>query len=158
MQGHVSQDTPVGVPAALIWDVYCGLEVGRLVDKLAPEVLGRVEFLEGDGGVGTIAKLTLPPGSLGRGYMKERFTKIDDEDRVKETEVLEGGYKDLGFDVVRIRLEIVEKDSESCMVRSTIEYEGDEKLADVVSHVNIKPLEMMAEIIGKHLCQNKSTL
>ncbi|MBA0643626.1 hypothetical protein Goklo_027897 [Gossypium klotzschianum] len=44
------------------------------------------------------------------------------------------------------------------MVRLTIEYEGDEKLADVVSHVNVKPLEMMAEIIGKHLCQNKSTL
>lgn len=63
MQGHVSQDTPVGVPAALIWDVYRGLELGRLVDKLAPEVLGRVEFVEGDGGVGTIAKLTLPPGT-----------------------------------------------------------------------------------------------
>ncbi|MBA0643627.1 hypothetical protein Goklo_027898 [Gossypium klotzschianum] len=90
--------------------------------------------------------------------MKERFTKIDDENRVKETEVLEVGYKDLGFDVVRIQLEIVEKDSESCMVRSTIEYEGDDKLADVVSHVNVRPLEMMAEIIGKHLCQNKSTL
>ncbi|MBA0878371.1 hypothetical protein Goshw_025772 [Gossypium schwendimanii] len=90
--------------------------------------------------------------------MKERFTKIDDENRVKETELLEGGYKDLGFDVVRTQLEIVGKDWKSCIVRSTIEYEGDEKLADVVSHVSVKPLEMMAEIIGNHLCQNKSTL
>ncbi|KAK8477092.1 hypothetical protein V6N13_088863 [Hibiscus sabdariffa] len=160
MQGQVSKDTPVGVPAALMWDVYRGLELGRLVDKIAPDVLGRVEFLEGDGGVGTIAKLTFPPapGSSEGGYMMERFTKVDDENRVKETELIEGGYKALGFDVVRIRLEIIEKDSESCIVRSSIEYEVDDKLADVVSHVSVKPLETMAEIVGKHLTQNRSTL
>ncbi|KAK8593795.1 hypothetical protein V6N13_042634 [Hibiscus sabdariffa] len=157
MHGQVSNDTPVGVPADLMWDVYRGFELGRLVDKIAADVLGRVEFLEGDGGVGSIVKFTsaAEPGS---GYMKEIFTKIDDENRVKETEVIEGGYKALGFDVVRIRLEILEKDSESCIVRSSIEYEGDDKLADVVSRVSVKPLEIMAEIVGKHLSENKSTL
>ncbi|GMI78909.1 hypothetical protein HRI_001560200 [Hibiscus trionum] len=160
MHGQVSQDTPVAVPADLIWDVYRGLELGRLVDKIAPDVLGRVEFLEGDGGVGTIAKFTFPPapGIPEGGYMKERFIKVDDENRVKETEVIEGGYKALGFDVVRIRLEILEKDSESCIIRSSIVYEGDDKLADVVSHVSVKPLETMAEIVGKHLSDNKSTM
>ncbi|KAL4378839.1 hypothetical protein GQ457_02G027910 [Hibiscus cannabinus] len=160
MHGQISSDTPVGVPADLMWDVYRSFELGRLVDKLAADVLGRVEFLEGDGGVGSIVKFTFAaePGSPGSGYMKEIFTKIDDENRVKETEVIEGGYKALGFEVVRIRLEILEKDSESCIVRSCIEYEGDDKLADVVSHVSVKPLEIMAEIVGKHLIQNKSTL
>ncbi|KAE8717718.1 MLPputative-like protein [Hibiscus syriacus] len=159
MHGQISSDTPVGVPAALIWDVYRGLELGRLVDKIAPDVLGRVEFLEGDGGVGTIAKLTFPPapGSAESVYMKEKFTKIDDENLVKETEIIEGGYKALGFNMVRVRLEIIEKDSESCIVRSSIEYEGDDKLEDVVSHVSVKPLETMAEIIGKHLSEYKST-
>ncbi|GMI65944.1 hypothetical protein HRI_000263700 [Hibiscus trionum] len=159
MHGQVSQDTPVGVSAALIWDVYRGLELGRLVDKIASDVIGRVEVLEGNGGVGTVVKLTFPPapGSAESGYMKERFTKVDEENRVKETELVEGGYKALGFDVVRIRLEIIEKDSESCVVRSCIEYEGDDKLVDVVPHVSVKPLETMAEIVAKHLTQNKST-
>ncbi|KAE8720318.1 MLPputative-like protein [Hibiscus syriacus] len=159
MHGQISTDTPVGVPAALVWDIYRGLELGRLVDKIAPEVIGRVEILEGDGGVGTIAKLTFPsaPGSAESGYMKEKFTKIDDDNRVKETELIEGGYKAFGFDLVRIRLEIIEKDSESCTVRSSIEYEGDDKLEDLVPHLSVKPLETMAEIVGKHLCENKST-
>ncbi|GMI78903.1 hypothetical protein HRI_001559600 [Hibiscus trionum] len=160
MHGQVSQDTPVGVPADLIWNVYRGLELGRLVDKIASDVLGRVECLEGDGGVGTILKFTFPPASgfPGGDCMKEIFTKVDDENRVKETEMIEGGYKALGFDVVRIRLEILEKDSESCIIRSSIVYEGDDKLADVVSQVSVKPLGTMAEIVGKHLSDNKSTL
>ena len=62
MHGHLSQDTQVGVPVAVVWDVYRGLELGRLVDKLLPDVIGRVQVIEGDGGVGTIIKLTLPPG------------------------------------------------------------------------------------------------
>ncbi|XWS65057.1 hypothetical protein CRYUN_Cryun05aG0058300 [Craigia yunnanensis] len=157
MYGHLSQDTQVGVPVAVVWDVYRGLELGRLVDKLLPDVLGRVQVLEGDGGVGTIIKLTLPPGSPGSGYMIERFTKVDDENRVKETELIEGGYKDLGLDLFRVRLEILEKDSESSIIRSSIEYEVDDKLAEVASHVSIKPLEIMAEAIGKHLSEKKTT-
>ncbi|XVF06865.1 hypothetical protein REPUB_Repub06bG0088000 [Reevesia pubescens] len=157
MHGHLSQDTQVDIPVTVVWDVYRGLELGRLVDKLLPHVLGRVEVIEGDGGVGTIVKLTFPPGSPGSGYMIERFTKVDDENRVKETEVIEGGYKALGLDVVRARLEILEKDSESCIIRSSIEYEVDDKLAEVASHVSIKPLEIMAEAIGKHLGENKTT-
>ena len=62
MHGQLSQDTQVGVPASLVWDVYRGLEVGKLVDELLPDVIGRVEVVEGDGGVGTILKLTFPPG------------------------------------------------------------------------------------------------
>ncbi|KAE8717717.1 MLPputative-like protein [Hibiscus syriacus] len=159
MHGQISADTLVGVPATILWDVYRASELGRLFGKIAPDVLGRVEILEGDGGVGTIAKLTFPPapGSAESVYMKEKFTKIDDENRVKETEIIEGGYKALGFDMVRIQIKIIEKDSESCIVRSSIEYEGDDKLEDVVSHVSVKPLETIAEIVGKHLSERKST-
>ncbi|XVE90430.1 hypothetical protein DITRI_Ditri20bG0077100 [Diplodiscus trichospermus] len=158
MHGHLSQDTLVDVPAAVVWDVYGGLELGRLVDKLLPDVIGRVQVLEGDGGVGTIVKLTYPPGSPESGYVIERFTKIDNEHRVKETEVIEGGYKALGLDLFRIRLEILEKDSESSIIRSSMDYEGDDKLAEVASsHVSIKPLEIMAEAIGKHLSEKKIT-
>ncbi|XP_022720076.1 S-norcoclaurine synthase 2-like [Durio zibethinus] len=157
MHGHLSQDTPVDATAAVVWDVYGGLQLGRLVNKLLPDVLGTVEVIEGDGEVGTVVKLTYPPGSPGIGYMIERFTKVDDENRVKETEVIEGGYKALGFDLFRVRLEIIEKESESSIIRSSIEYEVDDKLAEVASHVSIKPLEIMAETVRKHLIEKKTT-
>ena len=89
--------------------------------------------------------------------MIERFTKVDDENRVKESELIEGGYKALGLDPFRFRLEILEKDSESSIIRSSIEYEVDDKLAEVASHVSIKPLEIVAEAIGKHLSEKKTT-
>ncbi|XWS58722.1 hypothetical protein CRYUN_Cryun08bG0059000 [Craigia yunnanensis] len=65
MHGHLSQDTLVEVPAAVIWDVYRGLELGKLADELLPDVVGRVEVVHGDGGVGTIVKVTFPPGKHG---------------------------------------------------------------------------------------------
>ena len=62
MHGHLSQDTQVGVAAAVVWDVYGCLELGRLINKLLPDVVGRVQVIEGDGGVGTTVKVTFPPG------------------------------------------------------------------------------------------------
>ncbi|KAK6232554.1 hypothetical protein SCA6_002627 [Theobroma cacao] len=61
MRGHLSQDTAVEVPAAVIWDVYRGLQLGKLADELLGDV-GKVEVVQGDGGVGTIVKVTFPPG------------------------------------------------------------------------------------------------
>lgn len=70
-------------------------------------------------------------------YYKERFTKVDHEKRVKENEVFEGGYCDLGFSKYFIRFEIVEKDEKSCITKATTEYElkedADPKLASLVS-------------------------
>ncbi|KDP39526.1 hypothetical protein JCGZ_02546 [Jatropha curcas] len=156
MRGQQSVETAVGVPAGEVWEAYRGIELGRLVDQLLGDVVGKVEVVEGDGGVGTIVKLTFPPGTPGIGYLKEIFRKMDDENRVKETEVIEGGYKDLGFDVYRIRLEIIEKDRESSIIRSTVEYEIDDTKPELASFVTTKPLEVMAETIGKYLIEKKS--
>ncbi|CAK7356193.1 unnamed protein product [Dovyalis caffra] len=145
MKGELSQETVVGAPASAVWSAYRGLELGRLVDELLGHVVGKTEVLEGDGGVGT-------PG----GYLKEIFRIMDDEKRVKETETIEGGYKDLGFDVCRFRLEIIEKDAESSVIRSTIKYEIDDSKAELVSLLTTKPLQTMAEEIGKYVSEKKS--
>lgn len=89
--------------------------------------------------------------------MKERFTEIDDNKRIKETEVFEGGFKDLGFHLYRIRLEIIENGSESTVVRSTIEYDVDDKFAENASLVTTKPLETIAEVVGRYLAEKKAT-
>ncbi|CAK7339689.1 unnamed protein product [Dovyalis caffra] len=116
-----------------------------------------MEVIEGDGGVGTIVKLIFPPGTPG-GYFKEIFRIMDDEKQVKETETIEGGYKDLGFDVYRIRFEIIAKDAESAIIRSTIKYEIDDTKAELVSLVTTKPLQTMAEEIGKYVSEKKSAV
>ncbi|XP_031261999.1 S-norcoclaurine synthase 2-like [Pistacia vera] len=157
MHGQLSQDTVVAAAASAVWDVYRGLELGRLVNQLLPDVLGKVEVIEGDGSVGTILKVTFPPGTPGTGYMKEIFTKIDEEKRVKEAETIEGGFKALGFNVYRARFEIIEKDSATSVIRSTIEYEVDDELANLASHVTTKQVEILAEAIGKQLCEKKAT-
>lgn len=156
MKGEVSSETEVKAPAGAVWEVYGGLQLGQLVDELLPDVLGRIQVLQGDGGVGTIVKLTFPPPQAAAGgpsYMKEMFTKIDNENRIKETELIEGGYKSLGFDLYRMRLEILEKDEATSIIRSTVIYEvnDDDNNQHHASLVSTKPLEIMATVIGNYI-------
>lgn len=88
----------------------------------------------------------------GVGYLKEVFTKVDDVNRVKETEVIEGGFRAMGVDLYRVRLKIIGTgDDESTIVRSTIEYEMDEKYADVAPLITTDQFEQMAQAVGKYL-------
>ncbi|XVE81043.1 hypothetical protein DITRI_Ditri15bG0031400 [Diplodiscus trichospermus] len=151
MHGHLSHDALVEVPAAVVWEVCRGLGLARLVNEQLQDVVGRAEVVQGDGGVGTILKVTFPPGTPGPSYMKEIFTKIDDEVRVKEGEIIEGGYKDLGFEFCRPRLHIIEKDAGSCIIRSSMEYEIDDKLKEITSQLTTKPMEILADGVGKYL-------
>ncbi|KAK8514568.1 hypothetical protein V6N12_057468 [Hibiscus sabdariffa] len=154
MKGYLSHDFPVEVPAAVIWDVYRGLQLGKLLNQLLRDVIGMVEVVYGDGGVGTILKFTFPPGTPGPSYMKEVFTKIDDEQRLKEGEIFEGGLKDVGFKVYRQNLQIIEKDAQSSIIRSRVEYEIDDELQELASLATTKPMETLNEAVGKYLEQN----
>lgn len=96
-------------------------------------------------------------GGGGVGYHKELFTKVDHVNRVKEVEIIEGGFKALGVDVYRMRLEVMEKtdDDESTIIRSTINYEMDGQFAHVESLININQLQLIAELVGKYLYDQK---
>ncbi|KAK8633050.1 hypothetical protein V6N13_013904 [Hibiscus sabdariffa] len=154
MKGYLSHDFLVEVPAAVVWDVYRGLQLGKLLNQLLRDVIGTVEVVYGDGGVGTILKFTFPPGTSGPSYMKEVFTKIDDEQRLKEGEIFEGGLKDVGFEVYRQSLQIIEKNDQSSIIRSTVEYEIDDELHELASLATTKPMEALNEAVGKYLEQN----
>ena len=54
---------------------------------------------------------------------REKFTKYDNEKRMKELEVMEGGYLDLGLTLSLVRFEIIKKDNDSCIIKSTTEYD-----------------------------------
>ncbi|KAK9016343.1 hypothetical protein V6N11_078844 [Hibiscus sabdariffa] len=61
MKSRLSHDSLVEVPVAVVWDVYRGLQLGKLLNQLLRDVIGTVEVVYGDGGVGTILKFTFPP-------------------------------------------------------------------------------------------------
>ena len=75
---------------------------------------------------------------------------------MKETEVIEGGFLELGFTLYRDRFEVIEKGNDSCIIRSTIEYELKEDAAANASLVSIEPLANVAELAKNHLLKSKT--
>ncbi|CAN1344048.1 Norbelladine synthase [Linum perenne] len=63
----------------------------------------------------------------------------------------------MGFDLYRVRLEILEKGAESSIIKSTIEYEVDDSKSELVSYVSTDPIELMAKTIGNHVVQTRNT-
>uniref|UniRef100_A0A2N9IZ34 Bet v I/Major latex protein domain-containing protein n=1 Tax=Fagus sylvatica TaxID=28930 RepID=A0A2N9IZ34_FAGSY len=153
MFGQLSHEVEVNVPASEAWELYGTLRLAKLVR----EELSVIEkmVIEGDGGIGTILDLTFVSGTPLSGY-REKFTKVDNEKRVKETEVIEGGYLELGFTLFRARFEIIEKDNDSCVLKNSIEYEVKEDAAANASYAKIHVVAKIAELAKNHLIKNKA--
>ncbi|CAL5364744.1 unnamed protein product [Camellia sinensis] len=146
MLGTVSEEIEVNVSASQAWELYGTLQLTKFAGEELTNVIDKIEIVQGDGGVGTILNLVFPPGTPGFLSYKEKFTKVDDEKRVKEAEVIEGGYLDLGFTLYRVRFEIIEKGKENCITRSTIEYDAKEDAAaNASSMISIQPLVLLME-------------
>ncbi|CAH1430874.1 unnamed protein product [Lactuca virosa] len=152
MSGKISEEVEVKVSITEAWEVYSTLKLAMILQSELPHLYG-VDILEGDGGVGTIIKVTPRPGVSVKPAFKERFTKIDHEKRVKEIEIIEGGYLDMGCTSYRITLEFMEKENEesSCILRVTVEYEANED----ASFVTIKPLMNTLKFVNQYLQNNK---
>ncbi|XP_072962765.1 norbelladine synthase-like [Typha angustifolia] len=157
MKGTLCHEEEVGIPADEVWQIYGTIKLAELVVELLPNVLEKFDLVQGDGGVDTILHLTCPPGNPGPQYYKEKFVKIDNERRVKEAAVVEGGYLELGFRSFLVRFEILEKESaSSSIIKSTVEYEIDQENASLASIVTIGPVKVIAEAIAKYLMEKKS--
>ncbi|OEL13746.1 hypothetical protein BAE44_0025234 [Dichanthelium oligosanthes] len=66
MKGSKGHELEADVPAAELWKIYGTLRFVELVHELLPQVLHQVEVVRGDGGVGTVIKVSFPPG----GYIR----------------------------------------------------------------------------------------
>ncbi|MCL7031252.1 hypothetical protein MKW94_026047 [Papaver nudicaule] len=154
MKGQLSKEVNVPAPASDFWDVYDTLELIRLIKKLLPEILHDFEVDVCDGGVGTMLSLTLALGSHVTNY-REKFTKVDDEKRIKVVEVVEGGYLEAGFSLYRVTFEIIEKVDDHSSVIITIDYELDDASVDNAALVSTRPYEVIAETIGTYLKEKK---
>ncbi|KAL3756015.1 hypothetical protein ACJRO7_002968 [Eucalyptus globulus] len=147
MSGQVSYETEVKAGAAKVWELYGTTKMALLAKEALPDTIIGLDILEGQGAVGTIIKITLAGGFS----YKEKFTKVDHKNRVKETEAIEGGFLNMGLSLYRLRLEVIGKDEKSCMIKSTIEYEIANGASFDVSLVSVKLFADIAEVVKKQL-------
>ncbi|XP_062150339.1 major pollen allergen Aln g 1 [Alnus glutinosa] len=82
-------ETPSVIPAARLFKAFI-LDGDKLLPKVAPEAVSSVENIEGNGGPGTIKKITFPEGSPFK-YVKERVDEVDRVNFKYSFSVIEGG-------------------------------------------------------------------
>uniref|UniRef100_A0A9I9DPY1 Bet v I/Major latex protein domain-containing protein n=1 Tax=Cucumis melo TaxID=3656 RepID=A0A9I9DPY1_CUCME len=155
MLGQLRHETVIDVPANVAWQLFGGLELGRIVGEQLPNLFEKIELVEGDGGEGTIFNLIFAPG-LGFSNYKEKFTKIDNDNRIKEAETVEGGFLNIGFTLYRVRFKIIENGEDKCIVETTVEYEIMEEAAANASLVTLQPLIDIVQVASNYLLHNKN--
>ncbi|XP_030488162.1 norbelladine synthase [Cannabis sativa] len=151
VSGQLSHELEIKAPASQVWELYGTLRLVKLIEEQLKSVIEKIQVVEGDGGVGTILHLDFVPGAAKFKSFKEKFTKIDNEQRVKEVEVVEGGFLELGFTLYRVRLEIIEKDEGCSLIKSTIEYEVKDDYAENVCLVSLDILSAVGLMAQNHL-------
>ncbi|KAM0954473.1 putative Bet v I/Major latex protein [Dioscorea sansibarensis] len=88
--GSFTHETTSSVAPQRLWKA--GIIDHELIPKLCSEQIASLELLEGDGGVGSITKLSLTPAAKAPfSYVKERVEVLDHENMVFKYSVVEGG-------------------------------------------------------------------
>ncbi|KAK2969468.1 hypothetical protein RJ640_016820 [Escallonia rubra] len=150
MHGTLSDGIDVNVPAHEAWELYGTLKITHVT-----HTFDKIEVVKGDGGVGTVLKLTLPAaGTTAFSSYEEKYTKIDDAKMMKEAEVISGGYIDLGFTLYRTRFEIIKTSKSSCITKTTIEYDVNEEDVANFTYVSILPMISMMKDVATYLIAN----
>lgn len=60
---HLTNELEVKVPASEVWQLYRHLGISKLTAQQLKNVIQNIEVLKGDGGVGTVLRLTFVPGT-----------------------------------------------------------------------------------------------
>ncbi|OVA02904.1 Bet v I domain [Macleaya cordata] len=156
MRGHVTNEMDVvGASADEIWAVYGSHDLPRLIIDLQPGVFDKIDILEGDGGAGTVLHIVMAEGIPGPREWKEKFVTMDNHKRVKVIQQIEGGYLDIGFSLYQDTFEILKKGRNSCIIRSTVTIDLDDKFESNASLVTVDALWGMAKSIVKYVLDNK---
>ena len=86
---------------------------------------------------------------------KEKFIKVDNENYIKEAQVIDGDILKLGFLSYMVRFEVIAKGPDSSVVRTTVEYEIDDAHPELEAVVRAAPFAVMAEKLSAHAKEKK---
>ncbi|XP_043687466.1 S-norcoclaurine synthase 1-like [Telopea speciosissima] len=153
MRGRLSYELDVGASAEEVWKIYSSPELPTILAKIYPGVTEKIE-MNGNGGAGTTIHIVLAQGLPEPRSWKEVFVKIDNQERLRVVKQIEGGYLDMGFDSFEYYFKIIEKDEHSCIIRSTMAFEIDDKLEGKAFLVNGNLMWGMAKAIASYVVEN----
>ncbi|KAK2999359.1 hypothetical protein RJ639_023903 [Escallonia herrerae] len=131
--GSVTTEMKVHAPARKAWELYGTVDLTKIT---VPKYLAAVDIVEGE-------------------PYYEKFTKVDNKNMVKETEITQGAFFDLGFTLYRIRFENISTGKHTCITRTTIEWDIKEEFVANSSRVSILPSINIAKDIEAYLVANE---
>ncbi|KAI3907172.1 hypothetical protein MKW92_010401 [Papaver armeniacum] len=147
-----------GASADEIWALFASNDAPKIFQQLLPGVFEKIEVLEGNGGVGSVLRITYPEGSLPL-TNKEKFVTIDNRRRLKEVLQTEGGYLDMGVTFFMESFEIIPNNYKSCIIKSMVRYTvPDAAASNVSSLISIEGLLGMAKVAAKYVIDNKKII
>jgi len=86
---------------------------------------------------------------------KEKFIKVDNENYIKEAQVIDGDILKLGFLSYMVRFEVIAKGPDSSVIQSTVEYEIDEAHPELEAMVSPAPFAAIAEKFSEYAKEKK---
>ncbi|KAI3873566.1 hypothetical protein MKX03_014484 [Papaver bracteatum] len=154
----ISELDVVGASADEIWAVFASNDAPQIFQQLLPGVFEKIEVLEGNGGVGSVLRITYPKGSVPLTNL-EKFVTIDNRRRLKEVLQTEGGYLDMGVTYFMESFQITPRGYNSCIIKSMVRYEVPDAVASNVSPlISVEGLLGMARVAAKYVIDNKKKI
>jgi len=143
VSGSTTTERACQVDAKRLWNATVK-DGHNFLPKVFPEAFSSVDFIEGDGGVGTIKQINFTPGNKPFSFIKERVDEIDEEKLVYKYTVIEGGP--LGDKLISLSFEMkfVAKEEGGCVITRTANYEtlpdaqfDEGKVKEIKENINI---------------------
>nr|ACE80941.1 putative allergen Pru du 1.02 [Prunus dulcis x Prunus persica] len=97
------------------------LDADNLIPKIAPTAVKGTEILEGDGGVGTIKKVTFGEGSQ-YGYVKHRIDGIDKDNLTYSYTLIEGDVLSDVIEKIAYDIKLLASPNGGSIVKTTSHY------------------------------------
>ncbi|KAG9443545.1 hypothetical protein H6P81_014885 [Aristolochia fimbriata] len=115
----ISVDIPFS--ASKVWEVYANTHQLAQIFKSVPASGFKDIQVVGDGGVGSHIIVTFKPGNPLKQF-RETVMILDHQRKVKEVEVTEGGFLNLGFTSFHTRFQILPKGPDMATVTKIMRY------------------------------------
>ncbi|KAH0470838.1 hypothetical protein IEQ34_000561 [Dendrobium chrysotoxum] len=114
----------------------------NLLPKLLPDFISNAEIIEGDGGIGTVKKLSFTKDINGHGFVIDKITALDSDCYLIKDTVINGGI--IGPRLISYSFEHkFEKISDhSTLVKLTVEYESSDEYPLSVEEQNLLIVRM----------------
>ncbi|KAL5541898.1 hypothetical protein UlMin_009610 [Ulmus minor] len=97
------------------------LDADNLIPKIAPQAVKSAEILEGDGGAGTIKKITFGEGSQ-YNYVKHKIESIDKENFTYNYTLIEGDALSDKIEKISYETKLVASPDGGSIIKSTSHY------------------------------------